>query len=51
MKIAFHEPYKWFGEYLAGGAPYTVGEMYNGHMLRAKNAERFVATGIAKVVE
>ena len=28
-----------------------VGETYNGHVLRAKAADRFVATGIAKVVD
>ena len=51
LKIAFYEPYKWFGEYLPGGAALEVGRMYNGHVLRATNAERFVAMGIAEVVE
>ena len=51
MKIAFHEPYKWYGEYLPGGVALEVGKQYNGHTLRRKNADGFVAVGIAKVIE
>ena len=49
-KIELLEPYLWYGEYLPAGVPYEVGQMYNGHMLRDKNADHLIEEGWAKEV-
>ena len=49
-KIELLEPYKWYGEYLPGGVVYEVGQMYNGHMLRERDADRLIEEGWAQEV-
>ena len=49
-KIELLEPYMWYGEYLPGGVVYEVGQMYNGHTLRDKNADRLIEEGWAQEV-
>jgi hypothetical protein len=49
-KIELLEPYKWYGEYLAGGVVYVVGKQYNGHTLRDKNADQLIEDGWAREV-
>ena len=49
-RIELLEPYMWYGEYLPGGVSYEVGRMYNGHMLRERDADRLIEEGWAQEV-
>ena len=49
-QIELLEPYMWYGEYLPGGVVYEVGQMYNGHKLKDKNADCLVEEGWAQEV-
>ena len=49
-RIELLEPYMWYGEYLPGGVTYEVGQMYNGHTLRDKNADHLIEEGWAREV-